>query len=197
MRKSPKSYDKKYFDRWYRKSDIGARAEVARLVALAVAMAEYHLERPLRSVLDIGCGEAPWQPIVKRLRPKADYLGFDASEYAVQTFGARRNIHFARFGDFELLRPCPPADLVVCSDVLHYLTPREIDRGLLGLVELTGGILCLPTFVRGDAVEGDFHDFYQRPAAFYTRRLTALGMQSLGAHCWIHADHPLTGLEKR
>ncbi|QIK81386.1 class I SAM-dependent methyltransferase [Lysobacter sp. HDW10] len=197
MRNSPKIYDQKYFDRWYRGRTIGTRAEVERLVTLAVATAEYHLERPIHSVLDIGCGEGPWQPILKRLRPKARYMGFDSSEYAVRKFGARRNIHFARFADFEMLRPCPPADLVVCSDVLHYLTPREIDRGLPGLVELTGGILCLPTFVRGDALEGDFHDFHQRPASFYTRRLEALGMQALGNHCWIDADHPLTGLEKR
>lgn len=197
MSKSPKIYDQKYFDRWYRKNGVGEPAGVERLVAMAVGIAEYHLERPLVHVLDIGCGEAPWQPILKRMRPKANYLGFDASEYAIRKFGARRNIHFARFGDFSMLRPCPPADLVVCADVLHYLSPRELDRGLPGLVELTGGVLCIPTFVRGDAVEGDFHDFYQRPASFYVRRLESLGMQSLGSHCWIHAEHPLMGLEKR
>ena len=197
MRQTPKIYDQKYFDRWYRKNDIGASAEVERLVALAVALTEYHLERPLRHVLDIGCGEAPWQPVLKKLRPKAAYLGFDSSEYAVRKFGARRNVHYARFGDFEMLRPCPPADLVVCSDVLHYLTPREIDRGLPGLVDLTGGVLCIPTFVRGDEIDGDFHDFHKRPASFYTRRMEALCMQSLGSHCWIRSDHPLTGLEKR
>lgn len=197
MSSKPKIYDQNYFDRWYRNSDIVARADVERLVALAVAVAEYHLERPVASVLDIGCGEGAWQTVLKRLRPRASYLGFDSSEYAVRKFGRRRNIHPARFADFERLRPCPPADLVVCSDVLHYLTPRELDRGLPGIVALTGGILCVPTFVRGDAVEGDLHEFYQRPASFYTRRLAALEMQSLGSHCWISREHTLTGLEKR
>ncbi len=31
------------------------------LLALAVAVAEYHLERPIRTVLDIGCGEGAWR----------------------------------------------------------------------------------------------------------------------------------------
>ena len=56
-----KTYDRAYFDRWYRGSEVGGNARLARKVALAVATAEYHLERPLRSVLDIGCGEGGWR----------------------------------------------------------------------------------------------------------------------------------------
>ena len=56
-----KHYDKAYFDRWYRDGGIGDRARLARKVALAVACAEYHLERPIRTVLDIGAGEAAWR----------------------------------------------------------------------------------------------------------------------------------------
>lgn len=192
-----KQYDRQYFDHWYRQSGVGLRRDVERSVALALAVTEYHLERPVRQVLDVGCGEAPWQPVLARLRPKARYLGFDSSEYAVRRYGIRRNVHFARFADFEFLRPCAPADLVVCADVLHYLDAREIDRGLPGLVELTAGVLYLPTFTRGDLVEGDLQDFKRRPASFYTGRLQALGMRALGSHCWISADYPLTGLEKR
>src|SRR5690606_26687004 len=55
-----KTYDQAYFDRWYRDGGIGGRQRLARKVALAVATAEYHLERPLKSVLDIGCGEGAW-----------------------------------------------------------------------------------------------------------------------------------------
>ena len=68
-----------------------------------------------------------------KLRLKLRYLGFDNSEYAIRRYGARRNLHFARFGDFEMLRPCAPVDLLICSDVLHYLPTRELDRGLPGL----------------------------------------------------------------
>src|SRR5690606_32568323 len=124
-----KQYDREYFDRWYHRGDIGGRQRLARKVALAVATAEYHLERPLRTVLDIGCGEGAWRAPLLKLRPKARYLGFDSSEYAIARHGRRRNLHYARFADFAQLRPCAPVDLLVCSDVLHYLTAREIDRG--------------------------------------------------------------------
>ena len=51
-----KQYDRAYFDRWYRAGDIGGPARLARKVALAVATAEYHLERPLPRA-HIGPGE--------------------------------------------------------------------------------------------------------------------------------------------
>ena len=180
-----KRYDRDYFDRWYRHGGIGGRQRLARKVALAVATAEYHLERPLKSVLDVGCGEGAWRAPLLKLRPKLRYIGFDSSEYAIRRHGARRNLHFARFADFAHLRPCPPADLVVCSDVLHYLPAREIDRGLPGLAELCGGVAFLETFAREDAAEGDEDGFIGRPGAFYRRRFEAAGFRALGSHCWL------------
>ena len=150
-----KTYDRAYFDKWYRRGEIGGSARLARKVALAVATAEYHLERPIRSVLDIGAGEGAWRAPLLKLRPKLQYMGFDSSEYAVRRYGARRNLHLARFSDFEALRPCPPVDLLVCSDVLHYLGAREIDRGLPGLAALCGGVAFLECFTREDRAEGD------------------------------------------
>lgn len=180
-----KTYDADYFQRWYRDGGIGGRQRLARKVALAVATAEYHLERPLRTVLDIGCGEGAWRAPLLKLRPKARYLGFDGSQYAIARYGRHRNLHLARFGDFAQLRPCAPVDLLVCSDVLHYLDVRELDRGLPGLVELCGGVAFLETFAREDEAEGDDHEFRRRPAAFYRRRFEALGLRQVGSHCWL------------
>lgn len=181
-----KQYDRAYFDRWYRDPAIGGAARLQRKVALAVATAEYHLERPIRSVLDIGCGEGAWRAPLLKLRPKLHYLGFDSSEYAIARFGARRNLHFARFADFAHLRPCAPVDLLVCSDVLHYLPTRELERGLPALAELCGGVGFLETFTREDGgIEGDRHGFKRRPADFYRERLLALGLQPLGSHLWL------------
>jgi SAM-dependent methyltransferase len=186
-----KRYDRHYFDTWYRGGGIGGAQRLARKVALAVATAEYHLERPLRSVLDIGCGEGAWRAPLLRLRPRLRYLGFDASEYAVARFGARRNLHLARFADFATLRPCPPVDLLVCSDVMHYLPLKELDRGLPGLGELCGGVAFLECFTREDHTVGDDVDFQPRPARFYRRRFEALGLRQLGSHCWL--SPPLAG----
>jgi SAM-dependent methyltransferase len=180
-----KHYDRAYFDRWYRGGGIGGRRRLDRKVALAVATAEYHLERPLRSVLDIGCGEGAWRAPLLRLRPGLDYLGFDSSDYAIERHGRRRNLHHARFADFALLRPCAPVDLLVCSDVLHYLDAREIDRGLPGLGELCGGVAFLETFAREDRAEGDEQGFRKRPASFYRGRFERVGFRALGSHCWL------------
>lgn len=180
-----KRYDRDYFERWYRRGGIGGARRLARKVALAVATAEYHLERPLRHVLDIGCGEGAWRAPLLALRPGVQYLGFDRSDYAVARHGRRRQLHHARFGDFADLRPCPPADLVVCADVLHYLDAREIDRGLPGLVALCGGVAFLECFTRGDHAEGDEDGFRRRPAAFYRDRFARAGLAPLGSHCWL------------
>ena len=180
-----KHYDRRYFEHWYRDQGIHDTRRLARKVALAVAVAEHHLERPLRSVLDIGCGEGAWRAPLLKLRPKLRYLGFDSSEYAVARHGTRRNLHLARFGDFAWLRPCAPVDLLVCSDVLHYLPSRELAQGLPGLAELCGGIAFLETFAAEDEFEGDTEGFQPRKAAWYRRRLEAQGFTALGSHCWL------------
>ncbi|AXA85496.1 methyltransferase [Lysobacter oculi] len=180
-----KHYDRAYFDRWYRREGMGDAKRLARKVALAVAMAEYHLERPIRSVLDIGCGEGAWRAPLLKLRPKLDYLGFDASEYAVRRYSGSRNIHYARFGDFEYLRPCPPADLLICSDVLHYLDTRELNRGLPGLADLCGGVAFIEMFAKEDAAIGDEDEFHARPASFYRRKLADAGFVQIGSHGWL------------
>lgn len=180
-----KTYDRDYFDRWYRDGGIGGRQRLQRKVALAVATAEYHLERPIRTVLDIGCGEGAWRAPLLKLRPRLRYLGFDNSEYAVQRYGTRRSLNFARFGDFEMLRPCAPVDLLICSDVLHYLPTRELDRGLPGLAELCGGVAFLELFAKEDQAEGDDVGFQPRPAKFYRNRFENAGFRFVGSHCWL------------
>jgi len=180
-----KAYDRAYFDRWYRRGGIGNTARLARKVALAVATAEYHLERPVRSVLDIGCGEGAWRAPLLKLRPKVHYMGFDPSAYAITRHGRARNLHHARFADFEYLRPCAPVDLLVCSDVLHYLPTRELTRGLPALADLCGGVAFIEVFAREDDAVGDEHEFQSRPARFYVRHLRALGLHPLGSQCWL------------
>ena len=180
-----KTYDRAYFDKWYRRGEIGGSARLARKVALAVATAEYHLERPIRSVLDIGCGEGAWRAPLLKLRPKLRYLCFDSSEYAIARHGVRRNLHPARFGDSAWLRPCAPVDLLVCADVLHYLPSRELLAGLPGLAELCGGVAFLETFSKDDDFEGDHDGFQSRRAAWYRQAFNGEGFQSVGNHCWL------------
>src|SRR5258708_25810075 len=139
-----KRYDRAYFDHWYRgRNRVSSRDEVGRKVALAVAACEYFSRHPLRSVLDVGCGEGAWQPHLADLRPKAKSLGLDPSDYAVERFGESRNIRKAAFGERASARLRRPFDLVVCSDALRYVPADEIRAGLPELVLLAVRRLCL------------------------------------------------------
>jgi SAM-dependent methyltransferase len=202
-RRTMKTYDRAYFDRWYR--EPGSKVSKGRLdrsVALALASAEAFLGRRVRRVLDVGCGEGHWRAPLLALRPGLSYLGLDASDYAVQRFGRARNLHRARFGDLAALRPCPPADLLVCADVLHYVPDAELKAGLPGLAELCGGVAFVETYtaedLAGEDVHGDFEDFIARPAQAYRRLMARVGFTFLGQHCWLApvlADHA-TALER-
>ena len=113
-----KTYDRAYFETWYRdpKKAIVRRADLERKVAMALAAAEHLLGRSVDSVLDVGCGEGAWQPLLKARRPRLKYLGLDTSTYAVNRFGRARNVRFGSFGQLGEQRFGPPFDLVVCSD---------------------------------------------------------------------------------
>jgi SAM-dependent methyltransferase len=180
-----KTYDAAYFQRWYQPDQTGGAARLARKVALAVASAENYLERPIRSVLDIGCGEGAWRAPLLKLRPRVQYLGFDSSDYAVHRYGRSRNLHPARVGDFAWLRPCAPVDLLICSDVMHYVPSRELRPALEGFAELTAGVAFLEAFTAEDDFDGDHEGFQARPARWYRSQLKRVGFTALGSHCWL------------
>lgn len=182
-----KTYDQAYFDRWYRdpRWRPGSPSELTRKVAMVVAVAEYHLGHEIGNVLDIGCGEAPWRAPLRRLRPKIEYLGLDASEYVVARHGRRRNIRLAHFGQLGELRFEQPFDLIVCSDVLHYVGAKELRQGLSGFPELLNGMAFLELFTRNDRVDGDTEGFIRRSAAWYRSVFRDSGLTACGSHCYL------------
>ena len=180
-----KRYDAAYFRRWYRGAQATPRADLARKVAMAVAIAEFYLQRPIRSVLDVGCGEGAWRAPLLKLRPRLHYQGVDSSEYAVARHGRARNLAWARFGQLEQLRFGAPADLLVCSDVIHYVPTAELRRGLAGFAELCDGVAFLELYARGDRIRGDKAGFLSRPAASYRRWFREAGFAACGSHAYL------------
>ncbi len=193
-----KVYDRAYFDHWYRNPSwvVIQRDHLQRRLHLAVAAAEWMLERPIESVIDIGCGEGAWHAALKRIRPQARYVGLDPSEYAVGRFGKSRNLIRASVADLgstwlrdELARRemRPPYDLVVCCDVLHYVPTPELEPGLRAIAGFirTGGLAYLEFFAREDPTEGDDEAFQPRSAATYARRFRAAGLTHLGLHSYV------------
>lgn len=180
-----KTYDRAYFDNWYRRQGINRGATLTRKVAMAVATAEYHLMRPLRSVIDVGCGEGVWRAPLRTLRPHVHYLGLDSSDYAIARFGVKRNLRLARFADLEHLRFDRAFDLLVCADVLHYVGDAELRRGLSGFAELCHGVAYLETYCAEDQIDGDLVGFRRRPSNWYRREFERAGFVPCGSHVWL------------
>lgn len=185
---SPKIYDAAYFDRWYGTPHdrAGHAARVRRKAALAVAATEQLLERPVRNVLDVGCGEAPWRAALLRLRPRLRYLGMEPSRWATDRYGKSRDILHGGLSDLSSLPLRGPYDLVVCSDVLHYVSDSDLRKGVEAMAAITRGLLWLEAFTSEDDFEGDVAGFVPRPARAYRGAFRRAGLVPLGL--WLHAS---------
>jgi len=182
----PKRYDKAYFDNWYRgRNRVNSPGEVRRKVALAVAVTEYFTKRPVRSVLDVGCGEGAWLGHLRAIRPGVAYMGLDTSEYAVRRFGKQRNIRLAAFGDLPSLRLERTFDLIVCSDVLHYVPDDEIRAGAREIARILGGVAYIEVLTKEDDVIGDLADMKRRRAAWYLRTFADAGLTAVAPYCFL------------
>ena len=184
-----KHYDRAYFDRWYRAEGAPkGPPELARQVALAVAATESVLDRELASVLDVGCGEGRWQPVIQEIRPGANYLGLDPSDYAVERFGESRNLLSGSFQELEAFAFEEPFDLLVCADVLHYLDDTTILSGIDTLADLVGGVALLEVFTAEDPALGDREGFHLRAPAWYQRVFRSAGLVPVGLQMWVHEE---------
>jgi SAM-dependent methyltransferase len=182
-----KVYDRAYFDRWYRdpRHSVSSHQALRRKAALALAVAEYYLGREVRNVLDVGCGEGVWRKPLRQLRPGIDYLGLDSSEYSVARYGRSRNIRMATFGQLGELRFDAAFDLIVCSDVLHYVRTAELKRGLRGIAEMLSGVAFLELFTSRDTPDGDKHGFIARTPKWYSAVFSEAGLIACGSHCYL------------
>lgn len=182
----PKRYDRAYFDRWYRnpRSRVVTPAAIARKAHLVVSVAEYFLGGPVRSVLDVGCGEGVWYRALKRIRPAIRYWGIDPSPYVVERFGGRRNIRRGSFGDVAEHAEGRLFDLIVCSDVMQYVGPAELRRGLEQIAEHVGGVAYLEAHTTADEMEGDTREWRRRTPRYYRRLFSDVGLIACGPHCY-------------
>ena len=184
---APKIYDQDYFQKWYRdpKHRLITPKSLQRKVAMVVAMAEWHQGGPLRTVIDVGCGEGSWRAPLLKLRPNLEYLGFDASAYVVSRFGRRRDIYRMAFAELSGQRFNQSVDLVLCVDVMHYLSEAELLTGLPGLARLGHGVNYLEVMTQADQCEGDQVGFYPRSALWYRTQFRHAGLFAYGQHCYL------------
>lgn len=181
-----KTYDRHYFDHWYRSGDAVVTAKlVERKVRLAVAAAEFVLSREIRSVLDVGCGEAPWRAFLRRLRPGIEYVGVDSSEYVVKRYGARRNIRRGDIGSLGNMGLRRKFDLVVCADVLSYVPTPSVRHGLQAMRKLCRGLAYIEAYAVVDEVVGDLENWHHRSEAAFKKLFADAGLIQCGLNCWV------------
>jgi SAM-dependent methyltransferase len=182
-----KTYDSAYFHRWYRdpRTRVTSEHALERKVRLAVSAAEYMLGRRIRRVLDVGCGEARWYVALKRIRRGIDYIGVESSSYAVEKFGASRNVRQGRFGTLRALKLRGSFDLIVCADMLQYVSSTDLGPGLREIRRLLGGVAYIEAYAREDDMEGDFEGWIHRSAATLRREFRDAGLTQCGLYCFI------------
>jgi len=184
---TPKRYDADYYRRWYHDpaQRVITPAAVARKVRLVLGIAESLLERPVRSVLDVGCGEGGWRAHLRRLRPGLRYTGVESSEYVLERYGRARDIRRGSVGTLGEVRLAASYDLVVVCDVLQYVPDRELGAGLTAIADRLGGVAYLEAYATEDAIEGDHADWHHRSAEQYRRHFRRAGLQAVGMHCYV------------
>ena len=180
-------FDKAYFDRWYHnpRRRVLDPDEIRRRATLVVAVAEYILERPVRSALDVGCGEGHWRAPLRRLRPGMRYVGVDSSDYVVQRFGRRRNIRAGSAESLHRVELRGPFDIVIASGLLNFLALDDLRRAMRTMAKLVDGVAFLELFTASDDVVGDTRGWKPRSAAQYRRVLRTAGFVSCGPHCYV------------
>lgn len=193
------AYDQAYFEKWYRnpRHRVKSPAELARQVAFVLHTAEWVLARPVRSVLDVGCGEGQWRSALRKHRPKVQYTGVDPSEYAVARFGKRRNIRLGSIENLHELSLDGPFDLVICCGMLNYIAAPSLAAGLARVASFTGGLAFLEIFTGQDATEGDTSWPAPQSAQWYRTALHDAGLMSVGLHCYVPREaHAISELER-
>jgi len=191
--KSPARFGREYYRRFYRdgRSSVTSRAEMTARANLIAAYVR-HIDCPVGSILDAGCGLGLMRESLLRALPGATYVGLEYSEYLCQRYGWVQ-------GSLAEYRPRQPFDLVVCYDVLQYLGDTEAERGLRNFARLCRGVLFFSALTRRDWRENADRsrtdsEVTMRTGEWYRRRL-AKYFRPIGAGFWIRRGAPLVTWE--
>ena len=117
--------------------------------------------------------------------PRARYSGLEASAYLC----GRHGWIAGSIVDFS---PRKPFDLVVCYDVLQYLSDAEAGRAIANLARLSRSAVYVSALTREDWRENcdrsrTDRNVHLRPADWYRRRLRRR-FRHLGFGVWLRRD---------
>lgn len=117
----------------------------------------------VRSLADIGCGQAKWLPSVHL--PKVDYIGLDIAPNAITQLDSKVFSHWndAGFGVMDVTQEIPPkVDLVLLRHVLQHLSTKNVAGMLRNIMLSESKYLLVTSFTAqrleayADIADGEF-----------------------------------------
>lgn len=186
-------FDREYYRRFYRdgRTSVASRAEMDARANLIAAYVR-HVDCPVGSILDAGCGLGLMRTPLLRALPGATYVGLEYSEYLCRRYGWLQ-------GNLADYRPREPFDLVVCYDVMQYLGDTDAERALRNFSRLCRGVLFFGALTRRDWRDNadrkrTDHRVVMRTGEWYRSRLSR-HFRPIGAGLWIRRGAPLVTWE--
>jgi len=177
-------FDSHFYQRFYvnPRTRVTTRQEMTRRATAVAALVKY-LELPVSRILDAGCGMGLMRaPLVKAFS-QASYTGIEVSEHLCKRYGWTQ-------ASLATYRARGRFDLILCYDVLQYLSERDASLALKNL-----GRLCRGALYFHAPTHEDWHDnadrscsdseIHLRDADWYRTRLSR------------HFDHAGFGLHIR
>ncbi len=177
-------YRRFYFDP---RTRVTTRAETVVRAQIVAALLK-HMELPVRTILDAGCGVGWMRQPLLRAFPRAKYTGIEVSQHICERYGWTQ-------ASIASYRTRTRFDLIVCYDVLQYLTDAEAARAIANLGRLCRGAMFLHAPTREDWQRNADRscsdaDIHLRPTDWYRTRL-ARRFRHAGFGLYVRRSVPL------
>lgn len=169
-------FDREYYERYYNRAETAVvtpemqRHEVGFVIAFC-----RHVGIDIKRFADVGAGTGWWaREFAKRYPACGRIETFDASSAACKLYG-HRNIPLQKLNGAA-------ADLVVCRDVLRYISDADIGKAIGRLERKCRGVLYLHVITSDDEIDEDASDMkgWFRTVAWYRRALKSAGFRDCG-----------------
>jgi SAM-dependent methyltransferase len=153
--------------------------------ASVIAAVLNHLQVPIRTILDAGCGIGLLRRPFAKVLPRARYTGLELSDYLCDRYGWQQ-------GSIVTFAARKPFDLLVCYDVLQYLDDAQAARAITNMARLSRAALYVSALTREDWRENcdrtrTDRNVYLRSGDWYRRRLRK-AFQYVGFGVWLRKD---------
>ncbi|MEO8193109.1 MAG: class I SAM-dependent methyltransferase [Gemmatimonadales bacterium] len=169
-------FDGAYYKRYYADPETAVvdpemgKNEVAFVLAFC-----RHIGLEIKRFTDVGAGTGWWAKEFTRRYPKCNRIEtLDASEAACEAFGHK-------LSEIQSLSG-PESDLVICRDVLRYLSDTNAENAIRRLGKKCRGVLYLHVITSDDEIDEEASDMagFFRSTAWYLKRLRAAGFTDCG-----------------